>query len=156
MDCQRGRLSGAGRHAQAVSFFHNGQVLPVRTRLATGKASIQIPAWHMPSVYPYFQCGRFSPVTDAFSSGSRLTAAARTGVRSGGFSSRSRKDKKTQASEVIRSGLFCVCGQGSRGFHPCLTCIPASLNFFRRMRHGVIPPAVARRETSQVRAMWGS
>ena len=43
---QRGRLSGAGRHAQAVSFFHNGQVLPVRTRLATGKASIQIPAWH--------------------------------------------------------------------------------------------------------------
>ena len=106
MDCQRGRLSGAGRHAQAVSFFHNGQVLPVRTRLAMGKASIQIPAWHMPSVYPYFQCGRFSPVTDAFSSGSRLTAAARTGVRSGGFNSRSRKDKKRRRPRLSGAAFF--------------------------------------------------
>lgn len=59
-----------------------------------------------PSVYPYFQCGRFSPVTDAFSSGSRLTAAARTGVRSGGFSSRSRKDKKRRRPRLSGAAFF--------------------------------------------------
>ncbi len=71
-----------------------------------------------PSVYPYFQCGRFSPVTDAFSSGSKLTAAARTGVRSGGFSSRSRKDKKRRRPRLSGAAFFASVDRGAGAFFP--------------------------------------
>ena len=62
-----------------------------------------------PSVYPYFQCGRFSPV---------ITAAARTGLRSGGFSSQSRKDKKRRRQRLSGAAFFASVDRGAGAFFP--------------------------------------
>ena len=62
-----------------------------------------------PSVYPYFQCGRFSPV---------ITAAARTGMRSGGFSSQSRKDKKRRRQRLSGAAFFASVDRGAGAFFP--------------------------------------